>query len=157
MSASYAEVGGSSGGELSLLREVELRYVGARRKGERLENAADVARLARKIIPDGPREILIVFFLDAKNRPVGWYRFCGGLTFTVVTPVDIFRAAVFASAHSIVLVHNHPSGDPGPSGDDVILTERVRAAGAFLGIDLLDHVILGGGEHFSFLDAGRLS
>lgn len=149
--------GGASSSGPTILREVELRYVGARRKSDQIADARGVARLARKIIPDGPREILIVLFLDAKNRTVGWYRFCGGLAFAVVAPVDIFRAAVHASAHSIVLVHNHPSGEVTPSGDDVTFTERVRAAGALLGIGLLDHVVLGDdGCHFSFLDAGLL-
>ena len=97
------------------------------------------------------------FFLDAKNRPTGWYRFCGGLAFTVVKAADVFRAAVIAGARAIVLVHNHPSGDPCPSSDDVVLTDRMRRAGEIIGIDLLDHVVLGDGSHYSFLDAGLLS
>ncbi len=154
MSAPYD--GGASDGEPTILREVELRYVGARRKGERLGNAVDVARLARKLIPDGPREVMIVLFLDAKNRPVGWYRFCGGLAAVAVNPADIFRVALAAATCSIVLVHNHPSGEPTPSPEDVALTERVARVGKIIGIDLVDHVVLGDVSYFSFLDAGLL-
>jgi DNA repair protein RadC len=153
-SASYAVAAPVA--ELTILREVELRYVGERRGGEQITASPGVVRLAREIIPDGPREMLVGVFLDVKRRPVGWYRFCGGIAATVVGPGDVFRAAMLACARSIVLVHNHPSGDPAPSSEDVALTGRVRRAGEILGVELLDHVVLGDGDYFSFLDAGLL-
>lgn len=71
-------------------------------------------------------------------------------------PREIFREAASASAAAIVLFHNHPSGDPTPSRDDVDLTRRLIQAGELMGIDVLDHVILADTRYFSFRESGRL-
>ena len=68
----------------------------------------------------------------------------------------MFKAALLANAAAIILAHNHPSGDPTPSADDVALTQRLRAAGDLLGIDVLDHVVIGDGHYSSFKELGRL-
>ena len=80
----------------------------------------------------------------------------GTLNSTVVEPRDVFREAVQGSAAAVVVFHNHPSGDPTPSPDDVDLTRRLNAAGVLLGIDLIDHVILGDARYYSFKEMGRL-
>ena len=80
----------------------------------------------------------------------------GTLNSTVVEPRDVFREAALGSATAVVVFHNHPSGDPNPSPDDVELTRRLNAAGALLGIDLVDHVILGDARYFSFKEMGYL-
>lgn len=80
----------------------------------------------------------------------------GTLNSTVVEPRDVFREATLGSAAAVVVFHNHPSGDPTPSPDDVDLTRRLRAAGVLLGIDLVDHVILGDARYYSFKEMGRL-
>ena len=80
----------------------------------------------------------------------------GTLNSTVVEPRDVFREAALGSATAVVVFHNHPSGDPTPSPDDVELTRRLKAAGALLGIDLVDHVILGDGRYCSFKEMGHL-
>ena len=66
----------------------------------------------------------------------------GTTTHSVVGPGDVFKAAILANAHAIVLVHNHPSGDPTPSSDDVDLTHRLKSAGQLLNINVLDHVVV---------------
>jgi DNA repair protein RadC len=80
----------------------------------------------------------------------------GTLNTTVVQPRDVFREAALGSAAAIVAFHNHPSGDPSPSPDDVELTGRLAAAGVLMGIDLVDHVILGDARYCSFKEMGRL-
>ena len=81
----------------------------------------------------------------------------GTLTASLVHPREVFRAAIRERAASIALVHNHPSGDPTPSPEDVALTARLRSAGDLLGIRVLDHIVIGsGGRYVSFLDTGRL-
>ena len=68
----------------------------------------------------------------------------------------MFKAALLANAAAIVLTHNHPSGDPTPSADDIAVTQRLRSAGELLGIDVLDHVVIGDGQYSSFKALGRL-
>ena len=81
----------------------------------------------------------------------------GSLNASIVHPRELFKEAVKVSAASIVLVHNHPSGDPTPSGADAQLTRRLVKAGDVLGIEVLDHVVIGdGGEHASLRDLGLM-
>jgi DNA repair protein RadC len=80
----------------------------------------------------------------------------GSLDTTVVHPREVFREAASASAAAIVLFHNHPSGDPTPSADDLALTTRMVSAGGIMGIDVLDHLILADQQYFSLVEAGRL-
>jgi DNA repair protein RadC len=68
----------------------------------------------------------------------------------------VFREAIAASAAAIVLFHNHPSGDPTPSPDDIVLTSRMVSAGLVTGIDVIDHVILADEQYFSLVEAGRI-
>ena len=68
----------------------------------------------------------------------------------------MFKAALLANAAAIILYHNHPSGDPSPSVDDAQLTRRLVDAGTLLGVDVLDHIIVGDGRYYSFKEAGRL-
>jgi len=78
------------------------------------------------------------------------------LNATAVVPRDIFREAALGAAAAVIVFHNHPSGDPSPSPDDVELTRRLVAAGTLMGIDVVDHVILGDVGYCSFREMGRL-
>jgi DNA repair protein RadC len=80
----------------------------------------------------------------------------GSLDFTVVHPREVFREAASASAAAIVLFHNHPSGDPAPSNDDLALTTRMVNAGDIMGIDVLDHLILAEQRYYSLVESGKL-
>jgi DNA repair protein RadC len=98
-----------------------------------------------------------VVMLDTKHRMLRVKVISiGSLDTTVVHPGEVFREAAAASAAAIVLFHNHPSGDPTPSPEDLILTTRLINAGDIMGIDVVDHLILGDGRYFSLLEAGRL-
>ena len=104
-----------------------------------------------------PVEQFGVVLLDTKHRVMRTTIVASGtLNSTVVEPRDVFREAVQSAASAVVVFHNHPSGDPTPSPDDVELTRRLAAAGVLLGIDLVDHVILGDARYCSFKELGKL-
>ena len=95
--------------------------------------------------------------LDTKHRVLrSTVLSIGTLDASIVHPREVFREAVAGGAAAIVLFHNHPSGDPEPSGEDTRLTERLVAAGVLMGIDVLDHVILGGRALFQLSGEGTL-
>jgi len=81
----------------------------------------------------------------------------GSLDATVVHPREVFKEATAASAAAIVLFHNHPSGDPTPSSDDLVLTRRMLRAGDIMGIDVIDHLILSDQRYYSLVEAGKLA
>jgi DNA repair protein RadC len=98
-----------------------------------------------------------VVSLDAKNRLIRTAILSvGSVDASIAHPREIYREAALASAASVVVFHNHPSGDPHPSPEDVMLTRQLKAAGQVMGIDLADHIVLGDGRWFSFRDANRL-
>lgn len=127
-------------------------------RGARIGSSRDVDAALRPRLADADAERFVAIALDAKNRPIGEVEVArGGLTACPVSPGDVFRALIKEAAAGVVFVHNHPSGEPSPSAEDVELTERLRAAGELLGVKVLDHVIIGREGYFSFLDAGLLS
>jgi DNA repair protein RadC len=98
-----------------------------------------------------------VLLLDTKHRVLrSTVLSVGTLDASIVHPREVFREAVAAGAAAIVLFHNHPSGDPEPSSEDTRLTERLMAAGVMMGINVLDHVILGDARYFSYREKGTL-
>ena len=98
-----------------------------------------------------------VLLLDAKHRVLrSTVLSVGTLDASIVHPREVFREAVAAGAASLILFHNHPSGDPEPSREDTRLTERLVAAGGLMGIDVVDHVILGDARYFSYREKGSL-
>jgi DNA repair protein RadC len=103
---------------------------------------------------DKKREHLMVIYLNARNEMV-WKKqsmFIGTLDANLVHPREIFAEALARNAASVILVHNHPSGDPEPSQDDLEITKRIQEAGKIMGIDVLDHVIITKTKIFSFKD-----
>jgi DNA repair protein RadC len=122
-----------------------------------IRNPDDVVAILRDELLESDREKLISVMLNAKNVVIGMEVVSvGSLTASIVTPRELFKSAILASAAAIIISHNHPSGEPAPSHEDIRLTERISKAGEILGIKLLDHVIIGELGHYSFSDAGRL-
>lgn len=124
-------------------------------------------RFWREVVADDPchepeKEHLVAVFLNTKLRLTAYHVVSvGSLNEALSHPREIFRPAILAGAYRIVLMHNHPSGDPEPSQADRLMTKRIDEAGELIGITLLDHVIVGtpeGGRqpYFSFKEGGLL-
>jgi DNA repair protein RadC len=148
-------------------------------KAAQLKAAIELGRrLGRETAPRGPafstgREVFAYFhplfrdlrkevfhcaMLDVKNRLIRDVKISEGtLTSSIVHPREAFRDAIRESAASVIFVHNHPSGDPSPSREDVLITEKLADAGQTVGIKVLDHVIIGDGEYASMLEKGYLT
>jgi len=118
------------------------------------------AAVSRQLLPllDGlDREHFVVLALDARNRPIGANTVSiGSLSASLVHPREIFKFAILANASSLILAHNHPSGDTAPSRDDIELTRRLVDAGTLIGIEVLDHLVIGGEEFFSLKEKGLM-
>lgn len=103
------------------------------------------------------RECFACLLLDIKNRILKEVEIStGGLSAALVNPRDVLKAAVAESAAGMIIVHNHPSGDPEPSADDIGVTRRIKEACDLTGIRLLDHLIIGEESYVSLADRGRL-
>lgn len=143
-----------------LLAAIELgrRVVsGTAEPRRRFENPADVGRYLLTLYGGYRVERFGVVMLDSKQRLIRTAILSiGSLDTSIAHPREIYREAAVASAAAIIVFHNHPSGDPKPSTDDVLLTRRLMQAGEVMGITLADHIILGEGTWFSFRDASRL-
>jgi DNA repair protein RadC len=124
---------------------------------KRVRSAVDVYELARRYMDGLDRESFVVLLLNTQNQIVGINTVTvGTLDASLVHPREVFKPAILASAASIILVHNHPSGDPTPSAEDRSVTRQLRTAGALIGIDVLDHVVIGEGRYVSFAESGLL-
>jgi len=103
------------------------------------------------------KEIFKIVLLDSKNKILKDIVISqGSLTSSLVHPREVLNPAIKESAAAIVLIHNHPSGDPAPSQDDIEITHRLKQACDIVGIKVLDHIVIGEKSHFSFLDEKML-
>jgi DNA repair protein RadC len=108
-------------------------------------------------IVDMAQEAFFVVTMDQKHKVIDKRMVTlGTLTASLVHPREVFRPALLDSAAAVAFVHNHPSGDPTPSGEDNALTDRLREAGKILGIRVLDHVIVARNGYTSYVDAGLM-
>jgi DNA repair protein RadC len=122
-----------------------------------IHSPQDVANLLMGELRDAKKEHLKSLLLDTKNRVQKVLTVSVGiLDSSLVHPREVFKDAIAASAASIIVVHNHPSGDPTPSAEDRRITRRLAEAGQILGIDLLDHIILGDNRWISLKEKGFL-
>ena len=126
-----------------------------------LSNPRDAARLAAAVLADADVERVIALHLNVKHRLIGVHVVSAGtLDASLVHPREVFKAACLSNAAALVIAHNHPSGDPTPSGEDRTLSDRLRQAGELLGVTLLDFVIVSdpadGFRYHSFRESGVL-
>jgi DNA repair protein RadC len=124
----------------------------------RIHGPRDVYDICAPAMLDARQEEFRVLLLNTQHAVVRELVVTRGtLDASVVHPREVFRAAIVESAAAVVLVHNHPSGDPTPSREDREVTEQLAAAGQLIGIPVLDHVVIGDGRYVSFVEAGLLS
>ena len=103
-----------------------------------------------RLIDDAHQEEFHIVTLDTKNRPISTHQITvGTLDASLVHPREVFRPAIKDAASTMILVHNHPSGDPTPSREDLNVTQRLEQAGELIGIDVLDHIVLGAEKSIS--------
>lgn len=129
--------------------------VGAVRSTQRpqIASPADVVRLVAPHLRGERKEHALVVWLNGRHQVVGWEDVSvGSLTEALVHPREVFREAIRRGAAAIVLLHNHPSGDPSPSEEDRALTRRLASVGELVGIPLVDHIIVADGEYYSLRD-----
>jgi DNA repair protein RadC len=143
----------------SCVRELRIVYSPSTLAGPLAEvgRPAAAAALLRTRLECEPVEVCVVLLLNTKHRLIAIHELGRGtLDSCLVHPRDVFKSAILANAAGVIVAHNHPSGDPTPSPDDIALCARLRAAGTLIGIDLLDFVIIGdGGRYHSFKETGR--
>ena len=124
---------------------------------QKISSPEDVYRLIYPKMREQKKELFIELCLDTKNRIIREEIISvGSLNANIVHPREVFKLALAESAAHIIVAHNHPSGDPAPSREDIEITKKLAQTGIIMGITLLDHVIIGDGRHFSMKEAGHI-
>jgi DNA repair protein RadC len=151
-------IGLAKAAEIKAAIELGRRYQRPSLSGAVFCSSSDVAAYYRPRMKDLMKEIFRCALLDTKNKIIREEVVSvGSLSASIVHPRDTFKAAVRESAAAIIFIHNHPSGDIKPSQEDILLTRRLVQAGDVLGIQVLDHIIIGDIDHFSFRDNGMIT
>lgn len=120
-----------------------------------IRSPRDAADLLMEQLRYLQKEHFVCLFLNTKNHVISQETLSmGSLNASIVHPREVFRAAMKCSSASIVCAHNHPSGDPAPSPEDIQLTRRLVKAGEIVGIDVLDHIVIGDGKYASLKEQG---
>jgi DNA repair protein RadC len=162
--ASIAELTGVKGIGPAKAAEIKATLELARRlggpkwpAGEPLRSAEDVFRHFHETLAREKRELFYVVLLNNKNRKIRDVKISeGSLTASLVHPREVYNPVIRDSAAAVIFVHNHPSGDPAPSPEDIEITRRLKEVGEVMGVRVLDHVVIGHERYFSFSDRGLL-
>lgn len=138
------------------LRELQIAYrpVAGAPKGPRprLATPAHAAELLRPLLESEAVEVFGALLLNTKHEPLAWHVLSRGtLDATLVHPREVIKAVCLGNAAAVIVGHNHPSGDPEPSPDDVAITRRLSEALKLVGVDLVDSIIIGDGGRWSSL------
>lgn len=130
---------------IRMVRESSLLY-----PERTIRKPEDAAKLFRNFIGDYDREVFCLIGLNTKNEPTLLNKVsCGTLNASLVHPRETLKPLILSNSASFICCHNHPSGNPQPSAEDIQLTERLQDAATIIGIDLIDHIILGENTHSS--------
>jgi len=152
----FAGIGPAKAAEIQALFELARRFARSEiRPGTRLTSSQDVFDHFHERLRARRNEVFISLLLDSKNRLLREVQVSeGSLNASIVHPREVFAPVIRESAAAVLFVHNHPSGDPTPSREDIELTARLRDAGELMGVKVLDHIIVGNGDYVSFCDRG---
>lgn len=122
-----------------------------------IRSPEDVSELMMEELRYLQKEHFVCLFLNTKNQVIGQETLSmGSLNASIVHPREVFRSAIKRSSAAIICVHNHPSGDPTPSAEDINVTKRLMEAGNIIGIDILDHIIIGDQKYVSLKEHGYM-
>lgn len=142
--------------KVALIKESSAEYDLKYNKIKKPQDAVDIFKEVYHLHTQA-EEVLRMLTLSVKKTFTGSFEVSrGSLHSSVVTPREVFKRAFLKNASAILLAHNHPSGDSSPSGNDREITERLVEAGELLGVKVVDHIILGDNEFFSFLEEGLI-
>lgn len=145
-------VGQAKATQLKAAFELSKRIEASANEGKKVpvKSPEDIVRIIKSELKDKKKEHFFVILLDTRNQYLGKDKVSvGSLDTSIVHPREVFKPALSASAASVILVHNHPSGDPKPSEEDIKLTKRLVEAAEIMGIDVLDHIIIGDKNYLS--------
>ena len=161
--SSYAEITNIKGikrikaSQLIAMVELFKRFktLRARRQIFKITSPKDISEMLMNEMTDLSQEVLKLIMLNTKNEVIGIKDvFKGSLNTSIVHPREIFSEAVKRNSASIIICHNHPSGDPTPSAEDINITIRLKECGSIMGISLLDHIIIGNTKFVSLKEKG---
>lgn len=139
--------------ETLIVREDIADYL---KTGTRYSSPAQVSDTFQFLMKE-TKEQFITLHLDGKNRIICMEIVSiGSLNQSIVHPREVFKTALLSSAAAIICVHQHPTGDPTPSSEDIAITKRLKEVGDIIGIKLLDHIIVGENQYLSFVERGLL-
>ncbi|WP_305041490.1 RadC family protein [Geoalkalibacter sp.] len=151
-------IGPAKAAELQAVFQIARRFADARlRPGDRFTSSEEVFRSFHERLRDHKREVFYTLLLDSKNRVIREVPISeGSLTASIVHPREVFAPVIRESASAVLFVHNHPSGDPTPSREDIEITRRLKDVGELVGVRVLDHIVVGSDRYVSFADRGLL-
>ncbi len=144
---------------IKLIKAVAERYLARKlEEGTLLNNSRELFDYLYHSMRDKQREQFKVIFLDAKNKAIATETlFKGTLTASSVYPREVIRAAINHQAAALIFAHNHPSGDPKPSAEDISITRQLIFACRVMGITVHEHLVIGNNRYFSFADQGHIA
>jgi DNA repair protein RadC len=123
----------------------------------KIHSPHDAGQLVIDLIGDEDREVFLVLVLNTKNMINAIHRcHIGSINASIVHPREVFKACILNNGTSLIVAHNHPSTEPLPSSEDIAITKRLREAGTILGIELLDHLVVGGNRFISLKERGYI-
>lgn len=135
---------------VKLVKESSMLY-----KQRRVRSPQDSYELFREYLGEVDREHFVVACLDTKNQPTNITTVhIGSVNASIVHPREVMKTGILSNAYSILVCHSHPSGDPTPSPEDIEVTKRLAQVGKLVGIELLDHIIIGDNKFISLKEKG---
>lgn len=137
------------GRRLSVLAALERQCIGSTR---------DAVDLLMPQLQHESKESILLLLLNARAQVLCIEKVAqGSLLTSIAQPREVFQVAILNKAAALIIAHNHPSGDPEPSADDIAFTDRLAKAGVIMSIPLIDHIIIGDGKYFSFAEHGYIN
>lgn len=151
-------IGPAKAAEVQALFQIARRFADSRlQPGQAYRSSRDAFAHFHERLCDYRKEVFLALLLDSKNRLIREVQISeGSLNSSIVHPREVFAPVLRESASAVLFIHNHPSGDPTPSREDVEITERLKHVGEIMGVRVLDHIIIGNGEYTSLADRGML-
>lgn len=129
---------------IKLIRETSVLY-----PARRITSPLDAYEILKSFLVDADREKFYAIYLNTKNEPVAIHPVSiGSLNASLVHPREVYKAALLVNAASVILSHNHPSGDPCASKEDIEVSRRLKEAGSLIGIEVIDHIVIGKGTNY---------